>query len=59
MSPRCAADFDLVARSGDRLRFGARPADNDLCTADKRPTALRPMILHPVRWVSVRWVSVR
>jgi hypothetical protein len=36
----CAADFDLVALEGDVLRFGVRPADNDMCTAEKRPTAL-------------------
>ena len=36
----CAAEHDLVARDGEHLRFGVRPADNDLCTAEKRPTAL-------------------
>ncbi len=41
---RCEADHDLVKLDGDRLQFGARPADNDLCTPDKRPTALNPLI---------------
>jgi hypothetical protein len=41
----CAADYDLVARTGDHLQFGARPADNDMCTEDRRPTALSPILL--------------
>jgi hypothetical protein len=41
----CAADYDLVARAGDRLQFGARPADNDMCTEARRPTALSPILL--------------
>lgn len=36
----CPTDHDIVALDGDTLRFGARPADNDMCTPDKRPTAL-------------------
>ena len=36
----CATAYDLVAIEGDLLRMGVRPADNDLCTAEKRPTAL-------------------
>ncbi len=36
----CAADHDVVAIVGSRVRFGVRPADNDLCTEAKRPTAL-------------------
>ena len=39
----CGADYDLVQVDGDRLTFGARPADNDLCTEAKRPTALSPL----------------
>ena len=35
----CPSDFDLVSLSGDVLQFGARPADNNMCSADKRPTA--------------------
>ncbi len=36
----CDADYDLAHVEGDRLTFGARPADNDLCTPAKRPAAL-------------------
>lgn len=46
---QCPADFDLVKRDGDGLRFGARPADNDMCTPDKRPTALAPVVSQRVR----------
>jgi len=42
----CGADYDLVARAGDTLRFGERPADNDLCTPARRPTALSQLVLH-------------
>jgi hypothetical protein len=41
----CGADYDLVERRGDELRFGNRPADNDMCTPDERPTALGPLVL--------------
>jgi hypothetical protein len=44
----CAADYDLVARDGDRLRFSQRPADNNLCTPDHRPHALSQLVLHHV-----------
>lgn len=37
---QCSEDHDLVALDGDRLWFGVRPRDNDMCTPDKRPTAL-------------------
>jgi hypothetical protein len=36
----CGQDHDLLALDGTGLRFGQRPADNDMCTQDKRPTAL-------------------
>lgn len=36
----CTADYDVVAKSGDTLHFGNRPADNNMCSADKRPTSL-------------------
>ena len=39
----CETDFDLVKLDGDELRFGARPDDNDMCTAARRPTALEPV----------------
>lgn len=40
----CAADYDLVKLDGGKLQFGARPADNDMCTPAKRPSALNPVI---------------
>jgi hypothetical protein len=33
-------EFDLIKRDGDKLFFGARPADNNMGTEDKRPTSL-------------------
>ncbi len=39
----CDADYDLVRLDGDSLFFGARPADNDMCAPEKRPTALSPV----------------
>lgn len=42
----CPADYDLVKRDGDDLFFGARPADNNMCTAAKRPAALSPVANH-------------
>ena len=41
----CPADYDLIARDGDHLQFGNRPADNNMCTEDKRPAALSPLVL--------------
>ena len=41
---RCAADYDVVALDAEGLQFGARPADNDLCTPEKRPTSLNPSV---------------
>lgn len=41
----CEADYDLVWRDGDKLRFGDRPADNNLCTAARRPTQLAQVVL--------------
>jgi hypothetical protein len=38
----CANDYDLVSRHGPFLTWGVRPADNDMCTVEKRPTALDP-----------------
>lgn len=41
----CREDHDLLALDADGgLRFGVRPADNDLCTAEKRPKALLPAV---------------
>lgn len=36
----CGMDHDVIKVEGNQLFFGARPADNDMCSADKRPTAL-------------------
>jgi hypothetical protein len=36
----CGEDHDLLALTEAGLHFGVRPADNDMCTADKTPTAL-------------------
>jgi hypothetical protein len=36
----CGKDHDLLALDAKGLYFGVRPADNDMCTPDKRPTAL-------------------
>ncbi len=51
-SATCGADYDLVAAEGNTLRFGARPADNNLCTEDKRPTALDPQLAFEYDWVA-------
>jgi hypothetical protein len=38
---QCPSDYDLLALVDEgRLAFGVRPADNDMCSPDKRPTAL-------------------
>ena len=41
----CGEDHDLLALSEAGLHFGVRPADNDMCTADKVPTALLPAVV--------------
>ena len=41
----CGEDHDLIALSNEGLHFGQRPADNDMCTAEKRPTALLPAVV--------------
>jgi hypothetical protein len=40
----CREDHDLLAIDGKGLYFGVRPRDNDMCTPDKRPTALLPPV---------------
>jgi hypothetical protein len=45
----CGQDYDLVSVQGDALRFGQRPADNDMCTPARRPTALSPLALQRLR----------
>jgi hypothetical protein len=37
--------FAIVSVDATRLRFGARPADNDLCTPAARPTSLPPLAM--------------
>lgn len=42
----CGEDHDLLAMGKEgRLYFGTRPRDNDMCTADKRPTSLTPPVV--------------
>jgi hypothetical protein len=41
----CGQDHDLLALSADGLHFGVRPADNDMCSADKTPAALLPAVV--------------
>lgn len=36
----CGTDHDVVKVDGNQLFFGQRPADNDMCSPDKRPQAL-------------------
>lgn len=41
----CREDHDLLALDASgNLYFGARPADNDMCTPDKRPSVLLPAV---------------
>lgn len=43
---QCREDHDLLAvDAAGKLFFGVRPADNDMCTPDKRPTALLPAVI--------------
>ncbi|MEM7676857.1 MAG: hypothetical protein AAF449_12710 [Myxococcota bacterium] len=42
----CAEDHDLLMLTPDEgLRFGVRPPDNDMCTAERRPTSLTPAVV--------------
>lgn len=41
----CGQDHDLLALDDTGLRFGVRPADNDMCTPDRTPTALLPAVV--------------
>jgi hypothetical protein len=43
----CSQDYAIakLENGGDVLRFGTRPADNNMCTPDKRPTELSPVAL--------------
>lgn len=40
----CGEDHDLFAMDATSVYFGVRPADNDMCTPDKVPTALLPAV---------------
>ena len=40
----CTADYDLVLLDSEGLRFGERPADNNMCTPERRPTALSSVV---------------
>ena len=41
----CPIDYDLVSLDQEGLLyFGQRPADNDMCTPEKRPTSLTPAV---------------
>jgi len=41
----CNEDHDLLSLDAEGLLyFGVRPADNNMCTADRRPTALTPPV---------------
>jgi hypothetical protein len=42
---QCREDHDLLALSAEGLHFGVRPRDNDMCTPDRRPTALLPAVV--------------
>ena len=37
---KCGTDFDIAAVKNGQLFFGERPKDNNMCSADKRPTKL-------------------
>lgn len=41
----CPAELDLAWREGSTLRLGARPADGNLCSEERRPAALSPVAL--------------
>ncbi len=41
----CGQDFDLLAMDPGGLYFGVRPADNNMCTPEGRPTALLPPVV--------------
>lgn len=41
----CGEDHDILALSAEGLHFGVRPADNDMCSADRTPTVLLPAVV--------------
>ena len=40
----CGWDHDVIALDETGVHFGVRPADNDMCTPDRRPVALLPAV---------------
>lgn len=40
----CREDHDLFAMDEEGVYFGVRPRDNNMCTADRTPTALLPVL---------------
>lgn len=41
----CPGDYDLLSLDKEgKLYFGNRPADNNMCSPDKRPTSLTPPV---------------
>ncbi len=41
----CGQDHDLLAMDEGGVYFGVRPADNDMCSEDRTPTALLPALV--------------
>lgn len=42
----CPGDYDLLSLDKDgKLYFGERPADNNMCSPEKRPTKLTPAVV--------------
>ena len=42
----CPGDYDLLSLDKEgKLYFGNRPADNDMCSAEKRPNSLTPPVV--------------
>ncbi len=42
----CPGDYDLLSLDKEgRLYFGSRPADNDMCSPEKRPVSLTPPVI--------------
>jgi hypothetical protein len=41
----CGQDYDLVRLDEGELMFGARPADNNMCTEARRPAEMSGLAL--------------
>jgi hypothetical protein len=46
---QCREDHDLLAMDAKGLYFGERPADNDMCSAARRPKSLREPVVRQRR----------